>query len=204
MIIGITGKAKSGKDTLAAYLNYWIAREYPYKKIRIVHVADPLKKMCSFLLATNDMDVALYSIGLQNSLSKTKRDKIIEKWNNLTRYQLDQIKLASEKNRGLLQIVGTDIIRDVWAKTWVDLVLDDIQRDDITIIPDIRFNDEAKICDAIIKLERNIELVGALAGHSSENGIDEKYISEIFINIKTVKELNDFARNFVINFSRLD
>ena len=65
--------------------------------------------------------------------------------------------------RRLMQLYGTEYWRDIAPDIFVDLIRDWY---DDAVIPDVRFANEAAICDLLIGVKR--PNVAAVAGHSSE------------------------------------
>jgi hypothetical protein len=117
LIIGISGKAQSGKDTLCQYLRMAFAQ----KGIRSQRIAfaDELKRVIGqdlFDLSHNQM---------YTSEGKTIVDP---------RYDLTP--------RYILQHAGT-LLRQVYDDIWVELALRQTKNNDwVYIIPDVRFENE--------------------------------------------------------------
>lgn len=170
MIIGITGRMQHGKDTLAKMIKE-IKKEY-----QIIHFADPLKDMCKRYFGLSQEDV--------NTSEGKKRYN--EFW--------------GMTNRQILQKIGTDAMRngfcfDVWCKI-MELRLN---KSNNLIIPDVRFNDEAKLIlnkgGIIIKIERNIE--NESIEHVSEKGINISLVTLSIDNNGTLEELKEKTKELI-------
>src|SRR4030043_230509 len=163
MIIGITGKKQSGKDTVADYIIY----KYPsFTRYRF---ADPLKNIICYLTGWNIPD-------LENSEFKEAVDS---KWGFSPRYALQQI--GTEGFRKLLR-------DDFWVKVAEKYVIPKMDY----VISDIRFEDEAKFVrkrkGKIIHLRRFIAGL-SVDKHLSEKGIAFKNNDIMITNDKTKEDL---------------
>lgn len=134
MIIGVTGKANSGKDTIADYL----VNKYNFKKIAL---ADPIKRMVKDVFVLDDNIV--YDRG--------KREQPLPQWNNWS-------------VRKLLQTIGTELFRkNIDDAIWVKSLWHKVKADSFCnyVVPDIRFPNELdfflKNCPSFfsIKIKRN-------------------------------------------------
>lgn len=166
-IIGITGHAGCGKDTIALYLHE------KYHKVWIESFAAPLKRACA----------AAFGIPVENF-----QDSELKEINSVTWMGLSPRKIA--------QFVGTEMFRDqihelspvlkdnFWVERMHRLINGEIltaegatyDQDDTIVIPDLRFQNEYRyISDnggLIIHVTRDGSdgKVG-IPGHSSEAGI---------------------------------
>lgn len=152
-IIGIAGKAKAGKDTLANYLCWNTNKDYVK-----VHFADILK--------TGAMQICQldrWSVDTQEGKESTIH------WLNMT-------------VRELLQKFGTAIRKEVDPDFWVKALLNKHTNDDI-IIADVRFPNEAKaIKDAgglLVRINRDSAGAG---NHISEIALDNYTNWDFVIN----------------------
>lgn len=175
MLIGITGKARSGKDTLANFI------ADKHSNVYLTHWADSLK----------DMLIGFFGCSYEDVYTGAGKARHNEFW--------------GMTNRELLQTIGTDALRngfrnDVWIKI-MDLKLDKNQDKDIIIIPDTRFNNEAEYIrdkgGIVIEVVRgkNGELSNKELEHSSEKGIDKTLISYIVYNNEGLDNLKKQALN---------
>jgi hypothetical protein len=136
--------------------------------MRVVSLADPMKLVCRELLGFTDTQ--LWG-------SSRFRDEVDPQW--------------GFSPRRALELLGTEWGRKLDPDLWVKLVA---QEGDV-IIPDVRFDNEAKYCDKVVRLRRNMpSRIKRLFGHASTRGISDKYVSwEIDNSEMTLKELDDQA-----------
>lgn len=165
MIIGIAGKSQSGKDTTAMMINF--LRQYPdvsfhtywetdfpldWDNNTIVHYADLLKDVSETMLS-------LPRFTLQSQIGKSST---IEWLDGMT-------------CREFLQKLGTAVRNEVHPDFWVRALINRRLRNNekLTIVPDVRFPNEAEAIKNnggfLIRMERE----GAGAGdHISETALD--------------------------------
>jgi hypothetical protein len=182
IIIGISGKKRAGKDTLANYLEQWCHTQYLYisgSDCKIYSFAYPLKSFCINVMGLSHENC--YGTEEQkNSLTKYK-------WDNLP----DKIRYAYSKDIGnafpgprygymtareILQIVGTNVFRDMFDRNiWACGAINTIKNENkkIAIICDTRFTSEVNAVMAekngyIIRLLRQV----AEDIHQSETELD--------------------------------
>lgn len=146
-LIGITGKARSGKDTIAKML--WTHHDF----VRIAF-ADPLKRAAQ----------TIFGLTEDQTWNDELKEVVIPRW-NLT-------------PRQIFQRLGTESIRDVfgshvWTERWL-LSYEQVMNTDSVVIPDVRFENEAKMIrelgGIIIQVRRGDGLSGAEGTHASETG----------------------------------
>jgi len=122
MLIGICGKAASGKDTIGDYL----VKEHLFNKISL---ADPIKRLVKDVFVLDDFQV----------YDRIEREKNLEKWNGWS-------------VRKLLQIIGTELFREkideqIWVKS-LYYRMEQLKNNSVCVsnycICDIRFPDEVK------------------------------------------------------------
>lgn len=178
MIIGVSGKARSGKGEFA---------DVGKKRFRAIELsfAAALKKEVSIFLDTLEVDYTLDNLfGSNEDKEQTfhldsKQFYIIETMSDLL---FDIICCnVNEKNcmsfRTLMQIWGTEFRRDEDDNYWVKKVLDGLCEDELYIISDVRFKNEAKgILDAggyLIRVERPDRPRISNENHPSECDLDD-------------------------------
>ena len=115
MLIGICGKAGSGKDTIGDYL----VKEYAFKKIAL---ADPIKRLVKDVFALDDHTV----------YDRVAREQPLQRW-------------PKWSVRTLLQFIGTELFREkiddaVWVKSLWYKIQDD--KENNYVVTDIRFPNE--------------------------------------------------------------
>ena len=147
-LIGITGKARSGKDTLAAY--GW--SRYSFTRIAF---ADPLK------LAAQQM----FGLSQEQTWDDRYKETIIPCWGMSPRQMFQLLG-----NEAVKPVFGND----VWIKRWSMSYAVFRDTDDV-IVPDVRFDHEAahirSLGGGIIAVLRGPGLVGSTGDHASERGL---------------------------------
>lgn len=171
-IIGISGKATAGKDTVANYYS-----RYCKGHCTILHFADSLKDCCQGLLipfGTYDM-----------SLQETKKLNI--PW------------MGKEYTvRNLLQDVGNAFRDNINPDFWVNIMIGKIaaiQKNgsiDTILIPDVRYPNEFKMIKdlggEVWRIERpNVKLMN----HISETALDDYTFDKVIENKGTITDLQN-------------
>jgi len=210
MILGISGRARAGKDTLADLF----VKEYGFKRVSF---ADSLKEVCSLAFNINlsdfyddnikdkkwesplevneDIANALLSLIEQRgiSINESQRSNFIE----------EATKLSFISPRDLLQRVGTDLCRKtIDDQIWINIFINKISKaEGFYISADVRFKNER---EAIAKLGgKNLLILRpdlpeiTLNSHESEIlGCDPYMIDVTIINDSTIHTLKDEVRNW--------
>lgn len=164
MIIGLTGYAQSGKDTLAGML----MGLYRYENRAF---ADPIRKL---LYKTNPLVKDDYRVkGVVDA------------------YGWDRAKVEFPELRNLLQTLGVGARQIFNDQFWVSQGLFGLVAGDKIVITDVRFPNEA---DAIKALDGQIWRVkrlgiGAVNEHVSETAMDSYKVDQIFVNNGSVEDL---------------
>lgn len=168
MIIGISGKAGSGKDTVGDYL----VRE------GIIDIKIPLAKSLKELCSN------IFTIPIENFYEKKDDETHIK----VSSWLCDNSQLSEDRIgtnltcRELLQYFGTDVVRSFHSSTWIDLFIQDSKKYDTVICTDVRFIDEAEAIQKsggiVIRLTRNPSKMS----HVSENQLDDYKNFDIVYN----------------------
>lgn len=172
-IIGITGNAGAGKDTLALLLCTANSLIDVHTSIR--SFADPLKEYV----------MAKFDLGHSDVYTQEGKSKVIE-WLGVT-------------VREVLQREGTELTRDPWGQDfWILHMQNKIKKladNAVVIIPDVRFEDEAKfVKDAggvLIQIQRQGLEVDT--GHRSEQGIGSVVPDFVVHNNGSISDLGEEA-----------
>jgi hypothetical protein len=203
VIIGISGRARSGKDTAAEVM----IKKFGFKRISF---ADPLKEICSqvFNIPLNyfhDNDkkdspfpvpVLVTEAHLEILASTLANAGCIVTKDHVNELNSKGLGLSFVSPRNMLQTVGTDLCRNIFGNSvWVNIFKNNIGKADGNfIVTDIRFLNER---DAIIDLKgfnflvlRPSQPPIALDSHESELlGVSPEKIHVTIFNDSTVNSL---------------
>jgi hypothetical protein len=167
MIIGLTGYAQSGKDSVANIL----VENYGYQRVAF---ADPIRDL---LYATNPMLKEGYRVqGLVDV------------------YGWDRVKVDYPEARRLLQDLGVGARKTFGDMFWVKQALNGLQLfgEVNYVITDVRYPNEAK---AIREYDNaqiwRIKRSGVIPvnAHASEIAMDGEKVDQIFLNNGTLEDL---------------
>lgn len=165
-VIGLSGWARVGKDTVAARL----VEKHGYKRMSF---ADPMREALYRL--NPEIDVDSYSMNLATAVD-------LMGWETL--------KSVSSSIRGLMQRMGTEVGREMFGENfWVDTALDSVEDGSKIVFADVRFPNEA---DAIKALGGEVwrisrEGVGPANDHISETALDSYFFSLYIVNDGTIE-----------------
>lgn len=151
-VIGISGWARSGKDTIANYL----VENHNYTKISF---STPMKE------AMYKLDPRITVNELTNTSLRVGVDV----------YGWEGLKDRSPDIRGLLQRFGTEVGREMFGEDfWVDYALTSIPDGGKAVIADVRYPNEADAIKALGgKVYRVVRSgVGPANEHASEHALD--------------------------------
>ena len=196
-IIGLTGKARSGKDTAARFIKDWVLERndlVPHEESWVVGIesfAAPIKHMVAQLLDF----FGLGSITVPGSLEPYIDGDLKEVF----------IPEIGASPRTMMQTLGTEWGRNIDPNIWINCMQARIKQSDeipkhgykgaVIIIPDVRFDNEAQfiheVGGKIIEIDRNSvpEVVGA-SPHESEAGIDVRHLDGAVWNNDTLEHYN--------------
>ena len=174
-LIGLTGYAQSGKDTLASIL----VEKYGYSRIAF---ADKIRE---FLYGINPM-VACSPTGYLKDLV------------NLVGW--DKAKQEPQVRR-LLQDLGISA-RDLIAEdVWVTAALGSVDKDQRIVVTDVRFENEAKTIKLMGGQIWRVKRPGveAVNSHVSETQLDGYKVDQIFLNSGSIQDLELLIRTRMQN-----
>ena len=168
MIIGLSGYAQSGKDTVAELL----CLNYGFKRIAF---ADAIREG---VFRLNPL------LGNGIRISEMVDD-----------YGWDVVKGTPEARR-LLQVFGTEVGRSLLgSNVWVDVLFKqiDAEPDQRWVVPDVRFENEAQ---EIIKRDGDVWRINrhnhsAVNHHASEHAMDNYLFKHVIYNDGTLDDLSD-------------
>lgn len=166
MIIGISGKKGSGKNTVADIIKYKIKK----KHIRLVSFAEPIKEILSLLL-----NVPLETLEDRNF----KKTRLSAEFDNKT-------------PRELMKIIGTFMRTTVNEDFWINQIMKQIydNSDTLYVITDVRYKNEMnailKRGGEIIRVERTNNNTDT---HQSETDLDDVSFEYTIHNNGTIEQL---------------
>lgn len=166
MIIGLSGYAQVGKDTVAQML----VEDYGFTRIGF---ADIIKKAAYVL----DPIITLDGMRLAHAVDK---------------YGWEGCKTVPEVRR-LLQVMGSEVGRDlIDPQIWIELTLHAVHPDDKIVVSDVRFRNEAEE----IKWKRGqvwrisrIDKDAPVNIHRSETDMDSWDFDQYISNNGTIEDL---------------
>lgn len=185
MIIGLTGYAQSGKDTVSKIL----VENYGYTRVAF---ADPIRDLLFEMdpgIGVKGPDGQWHTVGLQNIVE-------VSGW--------DEAKQHKDV-RALLQNLGVGARKVFGENFWVQQALRQVHFEGNYVITDVRFTNEA---DAIKKYDNSqiwrIKRLGvdAINAHVSETQMDGYPVDQIFINNSTIEDLEVLVKTRMAGYAK--
>lgn len=194
MVLGIVGKKHAGKDTFAGF----IKRYNP--EYQILHYADRLKEVCTKVFpipAKCYYEPELKEVAFDQAIMI---DSYLPSMEEELGVKLHYENLLAMNPRQLLQLVGTQYVRNHHPHYWTDYLKNKIVTDQpdpetrCVIVPDVRFENEGKVLTdlpngRLLKVIRNSQIsTDRHASEREQDGIDcpsfylndnELYLSEM-------------------------
>jgi hypothetical protein len=168
-VIGLSGWARSGKDTVADYL----VSSHGYTKVSF---ATPMRE-------------ALYRLNPKITINEVQSTPLRV---GVDVYDWEGLKDRSPDVRGLLQRFGTEVGREMFGEDfWINYALDSIPDGAKAVIADVRYPNEAdaikKLGGKVIRVQRN----GVVAAneHLSENALNDYEFDSIIKNDADIHSL---------------
>jgi hypothetical protein len=174
MIIGLSGWARSGKDTVASYLveNHGFIR---------VSFADQMRTALYNL--DPKIDLTGYRISLRSAVD-------LMGWENL--------KSQSDDVRGLMQRMGTEVGRKLWGEDfWVEAAMNPVPPDTKIVVSDVRYPNEA---DAIRRRGGQVwritrDGIGPANSHDSETSLNTYSFDHYITNNDSIEATWAYVEN---------
>jgi len=213
LVIGVSGKKQSGKNTLCDCLCEYFNEKYGSEHVVMLSFADALKqKVCKDVLGLTEEQI--------NGTDEQKNSPTMYDWKNIP-YEMRQknhrgieyapngeicnyIKPTGKMTaREIMQIVGTDIFRNYFDDSiWVNATLREIAKSkaQVILISDVRFPSEVtSIVDEGAWVIRLLRDVCETDSHASETALDDFDFKRkncvIFDNTEmNVEQQNDSTR----------
>lgn len=166
MIIGLTGYAQSGKDSIANIL----VENYGYQRVAF---ADPIRKL-------------LYE------MNPTVKDGGYRLQGVVDGYGWEVAKTAFPEVRTLLQTLGVGARKTFGDMFWVQQALRQVHFEGNFVITDVRYPNEAKAIreydgSQIWRIKRTG--INPVNTHASETAMDGEKVDQIFLNNGTLDDL---------------
>ena len=177
MIIGLSGYAQSGKDTIADYL----VKRYGFVKISF---ADPIRK-------------ALYTLNPKIDIADMRGVPLSTAVDGLG---WENVKADSSDTRELLQRMGTEVGREMFGKDfWVNQAMLKAKEHEKVVFADVRFLNEV---EAILEASGAVWRVSkpdvaAVNRHISESSLDDYNFKRHIQNIGSLEDLYQIVDYFI-------
>lgn len=183
MLVGLHGKAGSGKDTVYEYIAEWA--EQNGRSARRDAFADRLKISAARALGFKENEIEW-----MNDL-KQEGSMVIVQIPEQHGYHVNH----EITGREYLQYYGTEAHRDVFdPEFWVNAVLPPKEDDDILVITDVRFpNEGTAIREAGGQVWQIIRDGSGAGNHASETPLDDSLVDVVIPNDRTLENLRDMT-----------
>lgn len=184
MVIGLTGKARAGKDTVGEYL----VKHHGFVRVSF---ADKVREAA---LALNPMIGILFNTG-------TRLHDIVK--------DLGWEKAKENPNvRQLLQRLGTEVGRNLFGENcWVEAVDRDLQKHQPKriVFTDVRFDNEAEYVRELGGEVWNVSRPDAapVSDHASEQGLS-KSVDDIVVNQHSLADLYEQVARMLKRFRKYE
>lgn len=166
--IGLSGYARSGKDTVGAYL----VEHHGYQRVSF---ADPMREA---LYALNPfIDVDGWDVSVREAVDA---------------FGWEKLKTKSFTIRPLMQRLGTEVGRNMFGTDfWVDLAMSRIPDGSKVVFTDVRFPNEAEAVKAVGGQVWRITRPGLTAAnnHPSETAVDDYQFDKFIDNSSSLASL---------------
>jgi hypothetical protein len=201
MILGIAGRARHGKDSIADIL----VKEFGFKRIAL---ADPLKQICSEVFKIplqcfykdELKDSAFIEPEIIDIYHIERLVKQLTEYVNITESIVQNLNTNGvgkelKSPREILQFVGTDLCRNHVSDTiWLDIFSATVKKAEGNLVcTDARFQNERKLISELGGKNMLVVRPGITNSdsHSSENSLgDESEYSIVVTNSGTLADLH--------------
>ncbi len=202
MIIGVSGKAQSGKDTVCRMIVYTLWY-YNYsrhlKPFGLEHYNNTYEKFGDVIDFTHWYKTS-FANKLKQCLSNILNVSISKFEDN--EFKKSEVEWLGITVRELLQKFGTAIRNEVCDDFWVKACLKDYDKNDNWIISDVRFKSEAKGIKDLEGIIVRVNREGAGAGnHISEIDLDDYSFDYVINNDGNMEDLLLKVKEFCIAYN---
>jgi len=169
MIVGLSGYAQSGKDTVAEHL----IKNYGYRRVAF---ADPIRK-------------ALYKLNPVVPVGEFNAIHLAQAVDGLG---WEETKRLSDETRRLLQVLGTEVGREMFGVDfWVNQAMGNLGKFDKVVLTDVRYPNEYRAIKSRDGIILRIVKPGnsAVNGHSSETALDSHAFDGTIVNDGSKEDL---------------
>jgi hypothetical protein len=116
------------------------------------------------------------------------------------KYGWDSVKRNSPEVRRLLQVLGTEVGREmIDQNVWVNSVFKALEEDKKYVFTDVRFVNEHQAIDSRLGLLVKIDRpgVGPVNDHKSDKGLPDQWFDASIVNDGTIEDLNTKVREIL-------
>lgn len=201
-VIGLTGRARAGKDTAAGFILEWCAD----RGIRAerVALADPLKVSAAAALGfdtTPRPGMVEDAVAFCDELKHNGHILLHSQGNSASPFNL-KFELSG---REFLQRYGTEAHRGVFGEDfWIRVAEERLDRMageiEVAVITDVRFDNEARMVynhngeNWLVQRPTGEDEISTGLEHTSEAGVDGVYVREFLLNYGTREEFEATVR----------
>lgn len=191
MIIGVSGYARSGKDTLAQHL----VKHYGFKQVSFADILREAVFLLNPIVGYRTETLGDYEERL--SITAVRVQDVINKfgWGGYK-----ETKFGDEI-RALLQRLGTEVGRQLLGEDiWVTAAFKLMNSDENYVLPDCRFPNEARTVKEFggTVLRVNRPGFGPVNSHASEVGLDDWEFDAVITNDGTQEEFAAKVDDFMV------
>jgi hypothetical protein len=183
-VVGLSGYARAGKDTAAA----WYVENHGYTRMSF---ADPIREALAKINPTVEVE-GLGHMKIQSHLHLSE---------SIGHNGWEFLKEHAPDIRGMLQRLGTEVGREMFdADFWVDYALDNAPDGSKIVFADCRFPNEANAIRAlggkVIRINR--PGVSAVNAHISETALDDYPFDVIIENVGDIETLHHLMGDVLV------
>ena len=202
MIIGVSGKAQSGKDTVSKMIVYTLWYYNYSQRLSPFGIEHYNEQMLQYYNIINRID--WYQTSFANKLKQCLSIILRTSHSNFedNMFKQSTVEWLGISVRELLQKFGTAIRNEVCDDFWVKACLKDYDKNDNWIISDVRFKSEAKGIKDLEGIIVRVNREGAGAGnHISEIDLDDYSFDYVINNDGDMEDLLLKVKEFCIAYN---